>query len=373
MAETIFGALACLSFVLFCWQWLCGVRFPLHRRLPVADRCEPITILKPLKGADDETRECLRSWLRQDYSAPVQILFGVASPDDPACDVVRDLLKEGSDAELIICPKSLGPNAKVSTLVQLEPRIKHEVVLVSDADVWAPGDLLQQISASLRNTGLACCFYRMPPGANLCMRLEAFGTNSDFWTQVLQSATLRPLNFALGAAMAIRRDNLSAIGGFAPLLDYLADDFQLGNRIAATGGKVALCATVVECRSVPMTWREVWQHQLRWARTIRICQPGPFFFSILSNPTLWPLLWLVTSPSIYVTLAVVLMVQLRSLGGFWLNQKLMREFHASSILLAPLSDLLRVLTWALAFVGNRVVWRGRTFRVLRGGKLVEVK
>src|SRR5688572_27718299 len=155
MAEIIFGALACLSFVLFFWQWLCGVRFPLHQRLPGTDRLEPITILKPLKGADGETLECLRSWLRQDYSSPVQFLFGVASLDDPVCDLVRGLLKEAADAELVICPESLGPNAKVSTLVQLEPRIKHGVVLVSDADVWAPSDLLQQISVGLRNAGLA--------------------------------------------------------------------------------------------------------------------------------------------------------------------------------------------------------------------------
>ncbi len=373
MFETILGSLACLSFALFLWQWLCGARFPLHQRLSPSRICEPITILKPLKGCDRETRECLRSWLHQDYPAPVQVLFGVASSDDPVCDVVRSILSEGSDAELVICPKALGPNAKLSTLVQLEPCIKHKIVVVSDADVWAPADLLNQMASALEEAALTCCFYRMAPGKNLAMGLEAFSTNSDFWSQVLQSTALKPLDFALGAAMALRRETLSAIGGFTPLLHYLADDFQLGNRVAAAKEKVALCTAVVECRSPAMTWREVWLHQLRWARTIRVCQPVPFFFSILSNPTLWPLCWLVASPSVYVTAAVVAMLQIRSLGGVWLERKLVGQCNASSILLAPLSDLLRALTWGLAFIGSRVVWRGRAFRVLRGGKLIELK
>ena len=368
MLEIIFGALALLSFGLFCWQWLLGIRFPLHQRVSSVGGHESFTILKPLKGCDSETEECQRSWLTQEYPAPVQVIFGVASPDDPVCDLVRKL-----NGELLLCPKPLGPNAKISTLVQLEPRIRHDLVVVSDADVWAPKDLLVQLSAQLRHASLACCFYQMPVGRTFGMRLEAFAANSDFWSQVLQSTALKPMDFALGAAMAIRREALARIGGFAPLLEFLADDYQLGNRVSQNGQKVAICPTVVDCRSAPMPWRDVWTHQLRWARTIRVCQPVPFFFSILSNPTIWPLLWLIASPSVYVTVAVVLMVQLRAIGGACLAWKLTRRFRANSIFIAPLSDLFRAVFWALAFTGKRIQWRGRKFRVSWGGKLVELK
>ena len=122
--------------------------------------------------------------------------------------------------------------------------------------------------------------------------MEAVAINADFWSQVLQSKTLKPLDFALGAAILVRRDALAQIGGFPSLADCLADDYQLGHRISKNGHRIALCPAVAECWDAPMSWRDVWKHQLRWARTIRVCQPLPYFFSILSNATLWPLLWL---------------------------------------------------------------------------------
>ena len=366
MLEIILGALALLSFGLFCWQWLLGIRFPLHQRLPPPSNPMSVTILKPLKGCDGQTEACLRSWLTQEYPAPVQVLFGVQSPDDPVCKVVRGLIAKHPQGELVMCPKLLGSNAKVSTLMQLETHIKHELVIISDADVFAPPDLLTQLQPT---DGLACCFYQISGCPNLAGRLEAFATNSDFWSQVLQATVLKPMDFALGAVMAFRRETLVKIRGFGALLDYLADDYQLGKRV----GKVGLCRTVVECRSSEASSRAVWSHQVRWARTIWFCQPTAFFFSILSIPTIWLLLWLFVSPSLLATLAVVTSLELRSIGGALLERKLTGRFQAGSILIAPLSDLFRAVFWLLAFIGNTVVWRGRTFRVKKGGKLIKLK
>ncbi|HYV27458.1 MAG TPA: glycosyltransferase, partial [Candidatus Eisenbacteria bacterium] len=317
-------------------------------------------ILKPLKGCDTETEACLRTWLEQDYPGAVQILFGVASEDDPAVDLVRNRLK----SDVIVCPEALGPNAKVSTLAQLEPLIQHELVIISDADVAVPKDFLKHVAAffEAERPALASCLYRLSGATNLPMRFEAFIVNSDFWSQVLQSIALGPMKFALGAAMIITRAELAALGGFRSIVDYLADDFQLGNRAT---GKVALCTMVVECRSSPMSWRQVWTHQVRWARTIRVCQPTPFFFSILSNPTIWPLAWALAG----AWLPALVMIVLRSLGGAALEFRFTRKFHASSIILAPFSDILRTAFWLLAFAGNRIYWGGRWFRVSPGGKL----
>src|SRR5438270_3265243 len=127
------------------------------------------------------------------------------------------------------------------------------------------------------------------------MQWEAVAITADFSSQVLQAQSLKPIDFALGAVMANRKKHLEEIGGFAALADCLADDYQLGHRIARRGYGIELCPVVVECWSEPMGWAAVWKHQTRWARTIRICQPAPYFFSILSNPTLWPLLWVFVS------------------------------------------------------------------------------
>ena len=156
--------------------------------------------------------------------------------------------------------------------------------------------------------------------------------------------------------MATTQTQLKAIGGFAPLLDYLADDYQLGQKIAASGGRIELCPVVVECRSHAMGWKEVWLHQLRWTRTIRVCQPLPFFFVILSSGTL--LRDAVTSAEARIGTA-------RS------NQRrLTRRSPALGALLLPLmKDLLAVALWMLAFSGNRVEWRGRRFIMQRDGRL----
>src|SRR5207249_3973973 len=173
---------------------------------------------------------------------------------------------------------------------------RDRVIIISDSDVHVPPDLLANVVAPLcdEGVGLVSCFYRLAYPATLAMQFEAIAINADFWSQVLQAQNLKPLDFALGAVMATTRRRLESIGGFEALKDFLADDYQLGNLIARKGGRIVLCPVVVECRESPKSWREVWRHQLRWARTIRICQPVPYFFSILGNATLWPLLWLIS-------------------------------------------------------------------------------
>ena len=374
LLTVILAALALLSLALNLWQWVLAIRFPLHRRAADTSHAPGVTLLKPLKGCDAETEACLRSWFQQDYAGPVQVLFGVASETDPVCAPVRQLLAEhpGRDAQLVICRESLGPNAKVSSLAQLEPLARHEILVVSDADVWVPADLLANVAAPWRDprTGLVCCFYQLSRSANLAMRWEALGVNADFWSQVLQAQSLKPIDFALGAVMATTRQHLARLGGYKALADYLADDYQLGHQIAAQGGRVVLCPLVVECRSAPQSAREVWLHQLRWARTVRVCQPVPYFFSILSDATFWPLLWLACRPGLLVGAVVGTCLLLRLAAACYCERKLVGPGQPRSWWLAPVKDLLQVAIWALAFAGNHAIWRGQRLRVTAGGRLL---
>jgi ceramide glucosyltransferase len=181
---------------------------------------------------------------------------------------------------------------------------------------------------------------------------------------------LRPLDFALGAVMVTRRGELEAIGGFETLADYLADDYQLGRLIAGRKKQILLSTVVVDCWSDPMDWRQVWSHQLRWARTIRICRPIPYFFSILSNATIWPLIWLLLQPSV-LSLTVSAGCLLVRLATAMNNYRRMSRPLAQSVTLwlVPIKDLLQAAIWALAFLGNRVQWRAQTYRVQPDGKL----
>ncbi len=373
MVVTIAATLAFLSFGLTLWQWLEAARFPLHQRSADASFTPAVTLLKPLKGCDSATEACLRSWFQQVYSGPVQILFGVASKTDPVCDLARRLMAEfpEADAELVICPRQLGPNAKASTLAQLQPRAKQDILVISDADVVAPADLLVNLVAPLNGpgVGLVNCFYRFA-AQTTAMRWEGIAVNADFWSQVLQSKTLKPLDFALGAVMATRRPVLEKVGGFRALCEYLADDYQLGNRIAELGLEVVLCPVVVECRSDPLGWAAVWTHQLRWARTTRACEPGPFFLSILANGTFWPLLWVALEPVGMALAAASVCWAARIASALSNYSRLTRtEPTLTEALMVPLKDLSALAIWALAFGGSEIVWRGQRFRILQDGRL----
>jgi ceramide glucosyltransferase len=376
MLTVILAILGLLSLLLTLWQWIVARRFPLHQRVADKSFSPAVTLLKPLKGCDLNTEKCLRSWLTQDYSGAVQVIFGVASADDPVCALVRKLMLEfpERDAELRICSQSLGPNAKVSTITQLQPHAKHDLLVISDADVRVPADFLVNVLAPLRHPdiGLVNCFYQLANPTTPALRWEAVAINADFWSQVLQARSLRPLDFALGAVMATTRIRLERMGGFAALLDYLADDYQLGHKITEQGGQIVLSPIVAECWAPPMNWKDVWTHQLRWARTIRTCQPLPYFLSILSNATLWPALWLAGHPTMSVSLAVIGCFVVRVLTALDNQRRLAPDtMQSGSWWLVLGKDLLSAGIWALAFLGNDVQWRGEHYRVLSGGQLIK--
>jgi ceramide glucosyltransferase len=373
----ILGGLAFASLLSTVSQWLVARRFPLHRRVTEKSFAPAVTLLKPLKGLEPETASCLRSWLVQEYGGAVQVLFGVATEDDPVCEVVRELMAAHPqvDAQLVICVESLGANAKVSTLIQLQRLAKHGVVMVSDADVRVPSDFLWNAVAPLRDekVGASFCFYCLANPANLAMRWEAVAINADFWSMVLLGHSMNPVKYLLGAVMTARRACLDEIGGFTALADYLADDFQLGNQIAGRGHRIGICPVVAECWDRKMGWAEVWAHQLRWSRTIRVCMPCPYFASIISNATLWPLLWLLASPVKPVALAAIGCWVVRMGTGLWLQYRMTgSKSHVWYDWLILFKDLMQGAVWAGAFVGNKVDWRGRSYRVERGGKLAKI-
>ncbi len=424
--SAILGILASLSFALLFWQWLAARRFPLHARLGDRSFAPAVTVFKPLKGSDAHTEKCLRSWFAQEYSGPVQILLGVHSPEDSSVPVIKKLLAEfpNREAQLVLTCEELGTNGKVSNLAQLVKHAKHDVFVISDADVFVPSDFLANAIAPLeagkdafhrvplfdrevtdvvervptgQAVGLVNCFYRLANPTTLAMQWEAVAVNADFWSQVLQSKSLKPLDFALGAAMITRRENLEEIGGFESLVNCLADDYQLGHRIAGKSHRIALCPVVVECWDPPQTWTSVWKHQLRWARTVRVCQPAPYFFSILSNVTLWSLLWLLSvSPQLVFRFGLAfgperyegnfnfnfpwgLMLPAgftlaRIFIAFDLQRRLTRSSkHRAYFWLAPVKDLLQFALWLGAFAGNTVEWRGQRLELRKDGTLVKVK
>ncbi len=377
MLTVALAILTGVSFVLTFWRWRAACRFPLHRRRAAPGSLPGLTLLKPLKGCDGATADCLRSWFLQEYPGPVQLLLGVADANDPVCAVARELVASfpGVDARLVVCRDSLGANAKVSTLRQLEPHIRHGLVMISDADVKVSADFAANVAPLLADpeVGLVNCFYRLANPSTAAMQWEAVAINADFWTQVLQSRSLRAVDFGLGAVMTLPAARLKEMGGFRALTDFLADDYQLGQQVASQRKRIEFASVVAECWDAPLGWGGVWTHQCRWARTIRVCDPAPYFFSLLNNATLWPVLLALAarSPAALGAAGVCLVFR----AGTALQQQARlteSRTHLDSWWLAFVKDLLDVAVWASAFCGNEIAWRGERYRILSDGRLERV-
>jgi len=334
----------------------------------------PVSILKPLKGTDPEMYENLRSHCQQDYP-DYEIIFGVSDPDDPALPLVERLKSEFPERpiQLVVCPQQLGANTKVSNLAQMLPKARHDYLIVNDSDIRVGPDYLRCVLAPLADsgTGLVTCLYRGAANSTLGSRLESLGISTDFCPGVLVARQLQGVKFALGSTMAFRRRDLASIGGFEALADYLADDYHLGQRIAARGLKVEISGIVVETFLPRYTMREFLAHQLRWARAIRDSRFWGYLGLGISFGLVWALLtlilagggawaWELLGVTAIMRLAVAIFVGVRVLR----DRQVLRWLP-----LIPLRDAVAMMVWLMSFAGHTVSWRGDSFE-LSEGKLV---
>src|SRR5262249_48277512 len=267
------GAISSIAYYVLC---LGSARAFLRRQTAACEPARPaqaVSILKPLRGTDPEMYGSFRSHCLQDYPH-YEIIFGVSDANDPAIELVNRLQGEfpQSAIRLIICDENLGANTKVSNLAQMARQARHDIFVVNDSDIRVDSDYLRRILAPLGDpeTGLVTCLYRGVANSSLGARLEALGIGTDFAAGVLVAQTIENgIRFGLGSTLAFRRRDLQAIGGFEAIADYLADDYQLGSRIAALGLKVTLSDLVVDTFLPRYTFRGFVDHQLRWARTVR--------------------------------------------------------------------------------------------------------
>ena len=337
-----------------------------------------VTILKPVKGMDAGSYDNFASFCSQEYAGPLQILFAAASVDDPVIPVIRRLIAgfPEHDISLVVNPAIHGPNYKVSNLINAFPSARHDIIIVCDSDIRVAPDYLDSVTAHFSNprTGLVTSLYRTSSVHNLATAVEATGFTTEMIPNVMVALQLEGLSFALGASMAVRREALASIGGFESLADYLADDYQLGNKIHHAGWGIALDSCFVESMIRAESLATVLSRQLRWSRTMRVSPPGGYLASGITLPFPAVLLAALVSPT--TTLAVMAIMLLYSVR-LTVSCIFSRDFVGDGLLprwlcLIPLRDMLAFCTWSLSFLGNRVEWRGSRFRLRPGGKIEEL-
>ena len=333
---------------------------------------QAVSILKPLRGTDPEMYESFRSHCLQDYSE-YEIIFGVSDANDPAIQLVEQLKVEFPQRaiRLMVCGEDLGANTKVSNLAQMAREARYEYLIMNDSDIRVEPDYLRRVLAPLTHPriGLVTCLYRGVANSTLGSRLEVLGIGTDFAAGVLVARTVENgIRFGLGSTLAFRRRDLEAIGGFEAIVDYLADDYQIGSRIAALGLRVKLSDVVVETLLPRYTFRGFLDHQLRWARTVRDSRFWGYVGTGLTFGLPWAALalicakgagwaWMLLAGTAVLRIAVAVVV-----GKFVLRDRQV----VRSLALIPVRDLLALLVWMGSLVGHDVVWRGDRFRLEKG-------
>jgi ceramide glucosyltransferase len=335
----------------------------------------PVSILKPLKGIDPEIYESFRSHCLQDYPE-FEIVFGVSDPADPAVASVECLKREFPDRviQLVVCPNILGPNVKVSNLEQMIQAARHEYFIVNDSDIRVERDYLKRVVAPLadEHVGMVTCLYRGVAAPTVGSQLEALGISTDFNAGVLVAQLIEGgLSFGLGSTLAFRRKELDKIGGFRAIVDYLADDYELGHRIAGLGLNIVLSDVVVETHLPSYALGGFLAHQMRWARGVRDARLGGYIGLIATFGSTWAFLTLILARAAawsWAVLGVVLL--LRILVSLVVGKSVLKDRQLPGQLwLLPLRDLSAVGVWSASFWGHSVTWRGDRFE-LRKGRLI---
>jgi ceramide glucosyltransferase len=334
----------------------------------------PVSILKPLKGEDPEIYESFRSHCLQDYPE-YEIVFGVSEPDDPAGRAVERLRREFPERsiQVVVCSQTLGANTKVSNLAQMALVSHHDHLIVSDSDIRVEPDYLRRIIAPLADAkvGMVTCLYRGIAAPTLGSRLESLGISTDFSASVLVARLVEGgVHFALGSTMAFRRPHLEAIGGFESFVDYLADDYELGKRIAALGLEVRLSEVVVETFLPAYDLRQFIEHQLRWARGVRDARRGGYLGLLFTFGWPWALLAVLASGGMgWAWALAATAISLRFVVAWTVGRGILQDRQVARFLpLLPLRDIAAVLIWLASFASNTVAWRGDHFE-LKDGKL----
>ncbi len=335
-----------------------------------------ITILKPLRGAEGDLHANLASFCDQDYPAQVQILFGVHEADDPAAAVVARLLAErpGRDLQLLVATGPTGPNPKVATLIGLQGHIRNDIVVLSDSDVCVERTYLERTIAALAQpgVGLVTCLYRGAPVAGLWSRLASMAVDYHFLPSVLFGLALGLARPCFGSTIAMRRDTLERIGGFAAFLDHLADDNAIGEAVRALGMRVAIPHWVVAHACPERSLAELWSHELRWARTVRAVNPLGYAGTVITHPL--PLAVLGALLGTW-TGALGALGAASVAGAIGCRLVLQRQVdhtlrvNTSRWWLGPVRDLLAFAVYVASFFVDVVSWRGRRYRVRADGTL----
>jgi ceramide glucosyltransferase len=351
--------------------------FRRERRRVSGDFAPPVSVVKPVRGVDFGSYENFASFCQQDYP-DYEILFAVNDASDPAVPLIHRLIAQfpKQQIRLLVGAEKLGANRKVNKLARLAAEARHEILAITDGDVRVGTNYLREVVAPFtdENMGAVTSFYRGITEKNLGAELEALGASTDFFAGVLVAEWMEGLSFALGASIVTTKRWLDRIGGFQAIANMHSDDYELGHRIAQAGGKVLLSREAVWTMYPAQRLSGFWQHQVRWARTVRLCRPLSYVGLLFTHGLPWAVLAALVSPAtwisaVYICGYLVLRYIQAAVVGIWgVRDQVLRQ----KLWMLPLRDAIYFLVWIASFASNRISWGGEEY-TMHGGQMVRVE
>jgi ceramide glucosyltransferase len=356
------------------------VRRFLSRRPVLSANPEAITLLKPLHGAEEGLYENLESFCDQDYPAPVQIICGVQDPNDPAIKVVERLKanRPEIDLTLVVDTRAHGTNRKISNLINMSGPARNPLIVLSDSDIRVGPGYLSQIAGQLEreDVGIVTCLYAGQGAVGVWSELSGMAISYHFLPNVVFATSLGFANPCFGSTTALRARELEQIGGFQAFANLLADDFELGRAVRGLGHKLVMPPMVVRHLCQEHDWAELWAHEMRWTRTIRLIDAAGHAGSILTHPLPISLLaagvLAFVSPGAFVGGLMLAAAALLTRVLLKATVDQYEGYSAGPLWLLPARDILSFVVFLCSLFGTSVSWRGKRMRVNADGALSQV-
>jgi ceramide glucosyltransferase len=376
------GLFGLLTSSVFSALVLAGVRRFVHRRRR-SNKNEaffpPVSLFKPLHGAEPDLESRLASFFEQDYPE-YEILFGARVASDEGLQAARRVaeLYPKVPVKYVLTGEPWQINAKVCTLELMEQAAAHDIFVISDSDVRVAPDYLREVVAPFaeQKTGAVTCLYRgVAEDQGLWAKLEAAGMSIEMTAGVVTADLMEGMKFALGPSLAVRRECVGEIGGFSTLGAFCADDFVLGNAIAANGHTVVLSTHVIDHLVLNSDFVDSQKHQVRWMKSTRFSRPKGHFGTSLTFSVPFGLLACFTAamlhhPVLGLALLAYSVISRAGLAAV-IGKAVVREQNLlRTALLYPLRDLLGFFYWAASYGSREIVWRNQTYRLAEGGLML---
>jgi ceramide glucosyltransferase len=342
--------------------------FRRERARKFADFTPPVSLLKPVYGLDFGSVENFGSFCHQDYPE-YEILFAVNDDTDPAGPLIREFVAKFPERQirLISGAPQVGANKKVNNLIELARAARHEILVLTDGDVRVGPNYLREVVAPFADPkiGAVTSFYRGITEKSFAAELEAVGASSEFFAGVLVAEWMEGMKFALGASIVTTKQWAAKIGGFAAIADMHSDDYELGYRIAKAGGEVLLSREAVWTMYPAQTLSGFWNHQLRWARTVRLSRPISYLGLIFTHGLAWAILAAIVAPTAQIAAAyliayLVLRLAMAWMVGVWgVGDEILRR----KLWQVPFRDAIYFIVWIASFASTKIQWGGEQYQM----------